>query len=85
MFPSHQQVSAVADSVGLAVWLMRGCGLRIEEALAVHKDQFLSPRTLRLTGQASRDGRKKMPLKHRKAGEYLDAPVPGWLAVGEGQ
>ena len=42
MFPSHQQVSAVADSVGLVVWLMRGCGLRIEEALAVHRDSFES-------------------------------------------
>ncbi len=79
VFPSHEKVSSVADSVGLAVWLMRGCGLRIEEALAVHRDDFLSPRTLRLTGQASRDGRKKMPLKHRKAGEYRDVPVPGWL------
>jgi integrase len=79
VFPSHQQVSAVAGAVGLAVWLMRGCGLRIEEALAVHREDFLSARTLRLTGQASRDGRKKMPLKHRKAGEYRDCPVPGWL------
>jgi integrase len=79
VFPSHAQVSAVADSVGIAVWLMRGCGLRIEEALAVHRDEFLTPRTLRLNGQASRDGRTKMPLKHRKAGEYRDVPVPAWL------
>jgi integrase len=79
VFPSHQQVSAVAESAGIVVWLMRGCGLRIEEALAVHREDFLSSRTLRLTGQASRDGRAKLPLKHRKAGEYRDVPVPGWL------
>lgn len=79
VFPSHEQVSSVAAAVGLVVWLMRGCGLRIEEALGVHREDFLGPRTLHLTGQASRDGRKKMPLKHRKAGEYRDAPVPGWL------
>jgi integrase len=79
VFPSHEQVSAVADSAGIAVWLMRGCGLRIEEALAVHREEFLSPRVLRLTGQATRDGRKKVALKHRKAGEYRDVPVPAWL------
>jgi integrase len=81
VFPSHKQVTAVADSTGIVVWLMRGCGLRIEEALAVHREDFLSPRTLRITGQASRDGRKKLPLKHRKAGEYRDVPVPAWLWV----
>jgi integrase len=79
VFPLHEQVAAVAESIGIAVWLMRGCGVRIEEALAVHREDFLSPRTLRLTGQASRDGRRKLPLKHRKAGEYRDVPVPGWL------
>jgi integrase len=79
VFPSHEQISAVAGKIGIVVWLMRGCGLRIEEALAVDRDEFLTPRTLRLTGQASRDGRTKMPLKHRKAGEYRDVPVPGWL------
>jgi integrase len=79
VFPSHGQVSAVAEPAGIAVWLMRGCGLRIEEALAVHREEFLSPRTLRLTGQASRDGREKLPLKHRKTGEYRDVPVPAWL------
>ena len=55
---------------------MRGCGLRIEEALGVHREDFRSPRTLRLTGQASRDGSKKLPLKHRKRGEYRDVIVP---------
>lgn len=59
---------------------MRGCGLRIEEALAVHKEDFIhGGRTLRLTGQASNDGREKRPLKHRKRGEYRDVPVPAWL------
>jgi integrase len=79
VFPSHGQVSAVADSAGIAVWLMRGCGLRIEESLAVHREEFISPRTLRLTGQASKDGREKLPLKHRRKGEYRDVPVPAWL------
>ena len=34
---------------------------------------------LRVMWQASRDGRTREPLKHRKAGEYRDVPVPSWL------
>jgi integrase len=29
--------------------------------------------------QASGDGSKRVPLKHRKAGEYRDVLVPSWL------
>lgn len=80
VFPAYAQVAKVASAAGVSVWLMRGCGLRIEEALAVHKEDFIhGGRTLRLTGQASNDGREKLPLKHRKRGEYRDVPVPAWL------
>jgi integrase len=92
VFPTHAQVKMVASGAsktadqrafrgaGICVWLMRGCGLRIEEALAVEKSDFVEDGTvLRVTWQASRDGRKKMPLKHRKQGEYRDVPVPSWL------
>ena len=79
VFPAHAQIGQVAAVAGIAVWLMRGCGLRIEEALGVHKEDFLSPRKLRVSGQASRDGHRKVALKHRKPGEFRDVPVPGWL------
>jgi integrase len=93
VFPTHAQVLIVANGAegredkrltlqgaGICVWLMRGCGLRIEEALAVEKSDFIEDGTvLRVSGQASRDGRKKEPLKHRKPGEYRDVPVPAWL------
>ena len=79
VFPSHAQVVELAKSAGIVVWLMRGCGLRIEEALGVHREDFQSRTTLRLTSQASRDGRTRGPLKHRKRGEYRDVIVPGWL------
>jgi integrase len=79
-FPSYLQVKYLADSIGIAVWLMRGCGLRICEALALEKSDFRhGGRTLRVSGQASRDGRRKVALKHRKMGEYRDVPVPAWL------
>jgi integrase len=92
VFPAYEQVKFVADGginpetkravsgAGLCVWLMRGCGLRIEEALAVAKEDFIEDGTvLRVTWQASRDGQRREPLKHRKAGEYRDVPVPSWL------
>ena len=48
---------------------MRGCGLRIDESFAVKKSCFRDGGTvLRVFEQASRDGKKTMPLKHRKAG-----------------
>jgi integrase len=92
VFPRYEQVKVVADGgvspggkravggAGLCVWLMRGCGLRIEEALAVCKEDFIEDGTvLRVAWQASGDGTKREPLKHRKAGEYRDVPVPSWL------
>ena len=98
VFPTYAQVKFVADGginpdtkravggAGLCVWLMRGCGLRIEEALAVCKEDFIEDGTvLRVAWQASGDGTKRDPLKHRKVGEYRDVPVPAWLweMVGE--
>ena len=92
VFPTYEQVRFVADGgvnpetkravggAGLCVWLMRGCGLRIEEALAVCKEDFIEDGTvLRVAWQASGDGKKRVPLKHRKPGEYRDVPVPSWL------
>lgn len=86
VFPSHAQVKFVADGgkgtlgAGICVWLMRGCGLRIEEALAVGKDNFRDKGTiLRVYQQASRNGRETGPLKKRKRDEFRDIPVPTWL------
>ena len=70
----------MVGGVGLAVWIMRGCGLRIEEALAVCREDFIEDgAVLRVMWQASWDGKRREPLKHRKAGEYRDVPVPSWL------
>lgn len=59
---------------------MRGCGLRVRGALAVSGEDFRDGgTTLRCSGQASQDGTRKVPLKHRRAGEYRDIPVPAYL------
>jgi integrase len=86
VFPAHAQVKFVAGGneqtrgAGICVWLMRGCGLRIEEALAVEKSDFRENGTiLRVYQQATRDGMDTGPLKKRKRGEFRDIPVPTWL------
>ncbi len=84
VFPLHAQLVTLAGGIRhpLTVWLMRGCGLRIEEALAVQKSCFRDGGTvLRVYEQASRDGTTTRPLKHRKAGEYRDIPVPAYLCA----
>ena len=44
------------------------------------KEDFIEDGTvLRVAWQASGDGKRREPLKHRKAGEYRDVPVPSWL------
>ena len=69
--------------VGVAVWLQRTMGLRIREALGVEKGDFRTrkngERYLRLRCQASRDGRTRVPLKHRKEGEGRNVPVPDFV------
>ena len=65
---------------GISVWLMRGCGLRIEEALAVEKADFRNGgRTLRVCGQASRNGMEKLP--HPKEVEELAASWRPYCSV----
>jgi len=64
-------------------------GLRIREALGVRKADFKErtdgTRYLHLCWQASENGQELEPLKHRKAGEFRDVPVPDmvWDMVTE--
>lgn len=83
VFPAYRQIenmSVALESFGPVVWLMRGCGLRIREALAVECGDFRDGgAVLRVIRQSSVTGDRAMPLKHRKPGEYRDVPVPGYL------
>jgi integrase len=65
------------------VGLMAGCGLRIGEALAVRFEN-IGDGVLRVTEQRLPDG-SYGPLKHRKAGDYRDVPLPSWVAQELGQ
>lgn len=88
VFPDRGQIEELADALPedyrAAVFLMRGCGLRVSEALAVRLSDFRDNGTvLRLARQMAPDGKSTIPLKHRKEGEFRDVPVPlyVWQAV----
>jgi integrase len=81
VFPEHAELAAMVETMPaelrLSVWLMRGCGLRIGEALAV-KPGALTDGTLRISDQllaADTYG----PLKHRKPGDFRDVPAPHYV------
>jgi Phage integrase family len=84
----HRRTRVMAG-LGIAPWLQRTMGLRIREALGVRKADFKTradgTRYLHLCWQASENGRELEPLKHRKAGDYRDIPVPDmvWDMVAE--
>jgi hypothetical protein len=73
----------VMPGLGIAPWLQRTMGLRIREALGVRKSDFRQradgTRYLHLCWQASENGRELEPLKHRKAGDFRDVPVPDMI------
>lgn len=79
---THEQLTTLESSLHererIVLWLMRGCGLRIGEALAVRSDSVRGD-MLRVEEQVLGTG-KLGPLKHRKPGEYRDVPLPGYLA-----
>jgi integrase len=80
---TRKQLEMLADGLKpqleLLVWLMRGAGLRISEALAVNVAGFRDDgKTLRIHEQVS-DAGTLVPLKHRRRGEFRDIPVPSWL------
>ena len=81
-FPSYTQLSMLAGDLGElgpVIWIMRGCGLRPGEALAVRTEAFSGGR-LRVTEQRLLTG-SYAPLKARKPGEYRDMPVPSYVAA----
>jgi integrase len=81
-FASHEQVKAIAadmpDCYGWTIYLMRGCGLRLGEALGV-RDGDVTDGSLRCARQLVPDGKQFTGLKHRREGDYRDIPVPRYV------
>jgi integrase len=83
VFASHAQLVTLAERLGprygALVWLMRGCGLRIGEALAVGPQCIRPGGVLRVSEQLLTTGLYG-PLEHRKAGDFRDVPMPAYVA-----
>jgi integrase len=79
---SYDQLTTLANALPsewrTAVWLMRGCGLRIGEALAV-RSECVRGEMLRTEEQVLETG-ELGPLKHRDPGEFRDVPLPQYVA-----
>jgi integrase len=82
--PTRKQLDVLAEGLpadwALTVWLMRGCGLRIGEALAINR-RGIRPGLLRISEQVVDKPPRLGPLKHRKPGDSRDVPLPGYVST----
>ncbi|MFD3532394.1 tyrosine-type recombinase/integrase [Streptomyces sp. NPDC058661] len=72
-----KQALAVADEdLALEIVLMTGCGLRNGEARAVNINNVVAQDVYRVREQIRSNTLKPAKLKHRKAGEFREVPLP---------
>jgi integrase len=80
VIPSPEQLRQIRtagdDSFLLVTDLMSGCGMRNGEAFAVNLNNIVADDVYRITEQVNRTTCQYERLKHRKAGEYRDVPLP---------
>ncbi|MEV5843492.1 tyrosine-type recombinase/integrase [Streptomyces sp. NPDC051985] len=80
VIPSPEQLAAIRtagdDAFMVMVDLMSGCGLRNGEAAAVNLSNIVADDVYRVSEQVVMSTAQYGPLKHRKAGEYRDVPLP---------
>ncbi|MEW2318180.1 tyrosine-type recombinase/integrase [Streptomyces bauhiniae] len=80
VIPSLDQLRAIRtagdDAFMLMVDLMSGCGLRNGEAAAANLNNLVADDVYRVSEQVILSTKSYGPLKHRKAGEYRDVPLP---------
>jgi integrase len=68
---------AVADELlSLEIVMMAGCGLRNGEARAVNVNNVVADDVYRVHEQIHANTHKPAKLKHRKAGEFREVPLP---------
>ncbi|MFE9696424.1 tyrosine-type recombinase/integrase [Streptomyces sp. NPDC006270] len=80
VIPSPAQLGSVRiagdDTFLLVADLMSGCGIRNGEAAAVNINNIVAADVYRITEQVNQSTKTYDRLKHRKAGEYRDVPLP---------
>lgn len=75
-----EMAAAMPQEWALSVWLARGCGLRLGEALGVRISDFSPDMTTLTIARQVRSGTATGPLKSRKPGETRSVPVPASVA-----
>ncbi|MEV0692198.1 tyrosine-type recombinase/integrase [Streptomyces sp. NPDC050388] len=73
----HAIKSAGSDELRIIIDLMSGCGLRNGEAYAANVERMVADDVYRITEQIDGRTRQRARLKHRKPGEFREAPMPG--------
>lgn len=87
VWTSPAQIKAMAEAMpgnyGFSIYLMRGCGLRLGEALGVRTEDFgrFGDGRLRVQRQLVPNGSGYAPLKHRGEDDYRDVPTPAYVVV----
>jgi integrase len=76
----EQLRTAGDDTFHLIADLMSGCGLRNGEAAAVRLDNIVAEDIYRVREQVNQTTNAYGPLKHRKAKDYRDVPLPARVA-----
>ncbi|MGW7286232.1 tyrosine-type recombinase/integrase [Streptomyces sp. NPDC054847] len=80
VIPSPEQLQSVRiagdHTFLLMVDLMSGCGMRNGEAAAVNVNNIVADDVYRITEQVNQSTKTYDRLKHCKAGEYRDVPLP---------
>ncbi|MGB8943708.1 MAG: tyrosine-type recombinase/integrase [Streptomyces sp.] len=72
-----KQALAVADEIlALEIVMMAGCGLRNGEARAVNINNLVAEDVYRIHEQIHSNTHKPAKLKHRKAEEFREVPMP---------
>lgn len=77
----------LAKECGFWVTLQYRLGLRVSEAIGLHKEDFIPSvnggAVLHLTSQAARGGKTRIPLKAKSKNDFRDIPVPAdiWTRV----
>ncbi|MEV5811072.1 tyrosine-type recombinase/integrase [Streptomyces mutabilis] len=86
-----QALAVAGDDLALEIVMMTGCGLRNGEARAVNSNNVVTDDVYRVHEQIHSNTQRPAKLKHRKAGEFREVPLPrsvreaiGWYAEKHG-
>ncbi|PKT72112.1 hypothetical protein CW362_15185 [Streptomyces populi] len=72
----HALKAVSSDGLRIIIDLMSGSGLRNGEAFAANLERMVADDVYRITEQIEGKTRERAPLKHRKAGEFRETPMP---------